>query len=40
VKVNNEKFEPEIVIDNLTKQKMIAGLELYKEEYGKLKKIY
>ena len=40
VKVNDEKFDAEIVIDNLTKQKMITGLELFKEEYGKLNKIY
>ncbi len=40
VKVNDEKFDPQIVIDNLEKQQMIAGLKLYKEEYGKLKKIY
>lgn len=40
VKVNEEKFDPKIVIDNLTKQKMITGLELFEEEYGKLNKIY
>jgi len=40
VKVNDEKFDPEIVIDNLTKQKMITGLELYKEEYKKMNQIY
>ena len=40
VKVNDEMFNPKIVIDNLTTQKMIAGLQLYKEEHEKLNKIY
>ena len=40
VKLNDNKFDPQIVIDNLKNQKMINGLELYKEEYGKLNKIF
>ena len=40
VKVNDVKFDPSIVIDNLIKQEMITGLELYKEEFGKFSKIY
>ncbi len=40
VSVNEEKFDPKFVIDNLERQEMIAGLELYKEEYGKWNKIY
>ncbi|WP_299126278.1 hypothetical protein [uncultured Winogradskyella sp.] len=40
VKLNDDKFDPQIVIDNLENQKMINGLELYKEEYGKLNKIF
>lgn len=40
VMVNDDKFDPSIVIANLMKQQMITGLELYKEEFGKLNKIY
>lgn len=40
ISVNADKFALEIVIDNLTKQQMLAGLQIYKEEYGKLIKIY
>ncbi|WP_425077890.1 hypothetical protein [Psychroserpens sp. S379A] len=40
VKLNDDKFDPQIVLDNLKNQKMINGLELYKEEYGKLNKIF
>lgn len=39
VKVNDKKFNSEIVIDNLIEQKMIKGLELFKDENGELKKI-
>lgn len=40
VRVNDKKFDHSLVIDNLVKQQMITSLELYKEEYGKLIKIY
>lgn len=40
VKVNDKKFNPVIVTNNLTEKQMITGLEIYKEEYGKLTKVY
>ena len=35
VKVNEEKFDSKIVIDNLERHEMISGLGLFKEEYNK-----
>jgi hypothetical protein len=40
VKVNDESFDPKIVIENLERHKMISRLVLFKEEYNKLNKIY
>lgn len=40
VTVNDKKFNPDIVIDNLIQKQMIEGLELYKEAHGKLIKVY
>ncbi|MEM6261901.1 MAG: hypothetical protein AAGI38_05295 [Bacteroidota bacterium] len=40
VRVNDEKFDPQMVIANLEKNQMIAGLRLFKEEYNKLLRIY
>ncbi len=40
LKVNREKFNPKIIIDNLKKNQMINGLKLFKEEYNKLTEIY
>lgn len=38
--VNNKIFDSKIVIDNLEKNQMINGLELYKEDFGKMIKLY
>ena len=35
VKVNEEKFDSKIVIDNLERHEMISGLGFFKEEYNK-----
>jgi len=40
IKVNEEKFDPKIVIDNLEKHEMLKGLELFKEEHEELLRIY
>jgi len=40
IKVNEEKFEYEKVIDCLKQNKMINGLKINVENYGKLKTIY
>ncbi len=40
LKVNNEKFNPKIIIDNLRRNQMINGLKLFKEQYNQLIEIY
>jgi len=40
VRLNNEKFDPKIVLDNLEKHQMIAGLELFRDDHYHLTKIY
>ena len=39
IKVDGTKFNFKTVIDNLEKEEMITGLELFKEEYSELKKV-
>ncbi|MDY3538152.1 hypothetical protein PG275_09085 [Riemerella anatipestifer] len=38
--VNKEKFNPQIVIENLKINKMIKGLKLFKKEYNKLTEVF
>lgn len=40
VRLNNDKFDFNIVLDNLNKNNMIEGLKLFKEEYGKMIEIF
>ncbi|WP_338793541.1 hypothetical protein [Bernardetia sp. MNP-M8] len=39
LEINEEKFNPKIVLNSLKENQMINGLESLKEEYGKLNKI-
>lgn len=40
VKVNDEKFDSNYVIENLKRNNFIKGLHLLREEYGEFKTIY
>ncbi len=40
LRVNGEKFNPQIIVDNLIKNQMVKGLKLFKEEYDVLIEIY